>query len=237
MNDSHQNFPPSDHRHGLQSTSTFPLLVSETLGTALLLATVIGSGIMAERLAHGNEAVALLANTLATVFGLFFLIRILGPLSGAHFNPLVSALQFLRGKFPLSHLFIYLSAQFCGAFLGALVAHGMFDLPLIEWSTKPRTSPGLWFAEGVASAGLILVVLRSTIHTAPANVAAYIGAAYWFTASTSFANPAATFGRMFTNTFAGIAPSSVLPFAVAQILGALMGWAAFVLLGKPESVE
>lgn len=214
-----------------------PALIAETLGTTLLLSTVIGSGIMAERLAHGNEAVALLANTLATVFALFVLIRIFGPLSGAHFNPIVSTLQFLRGKLPAKHLPLFLAGQLAGGLLGALLAHAMFNLPLVAWSTKARFAPGLWLAEAVATAGLLLVVLRSTARTAPANVAAYIGAAYWFTASTSFANPAATVGRMITDTFAGIAPASVAPFILAQILGGLLGWSAFLMLGQPEPTE
>jgi glycerol uptake facilitator-like aquaporin len=221
------------------NSRAFPpaILIAEAVGTALLLATVIGSGIMAERLAHGNEALALLANTLATVFALFVLIRIFAPLSGAHFNPVVSAIQCLRGQLPATRLPLFLASQFAGAVLGALLAHGMFDLPLIECSTKARIGPGLWLAETVATAGLLLVVLRSTARTAPANVAAYIGAAYWFTASTSFANPAATVGRMFTNTFAGIAPASVAPFLLAQLLGALLGWATFLLLGQPEATD
>jgi glycerol uptake facilitator-like aquaporin len=192
---------------------------------------------MAERLAQGNDAIALLANTLATVFGLFFLIRIFVSLSGAHFNPLVSSLQCLRGQLPLQQLPIYLVAQFGGALLGAVLAHGMFDLPLIQWSTKARNGSSLCLAEAVASAGLLFVVLRSTARTAPGNVAAYIGSAYWFTASTSFANPAAAFGRMFTNTFAGITPASVPAFVIAQVLGALLGWCAFRLLGSPEATE
>lgn len=203
--------------------STRVCVFAEMLGTALLLSGVIGSGIMAQRLAQGNEAVALLANTFATVCALFVLIRVFAPVSGAHFNPLVSCIQSFRGELPWERLPVYVLGQLCGGVLGAFLAHGMFDLPLWEWSQKVRVGQGLWIAEGVATAGLVLVVLRSTGRTAPENVAAYIGAAYWFTASTSFANPAATFGRMFTNTFAGIAPSSVAAFVVAQGVGALLG--------------
>ena len=196
-------------------------LFAETLGTALLLAVVIGSGIMAERLAGGNIAIALLANTFATVGGLYVLIEVFGPISGAHFNPAVSAVMAWRGALAKSALVPYIVAQLLGAMLGAWLAHAMFDLPTLQFSSKLRTGNGQWIAEAVATAGLVLVILRAPTGRASAMVAAYIGAAYWFTASTSFANPAAAFGRMFSNSFAGIAPVSVPAFIAAQLLGAV----------------
>ncbi len=198
-------------------------LLAETAGTALLLAVVIGSGIMAERLAGGNVAIALLANTLATVGGLYILIEVFGPVSGAHFNPAVSAVMAVRGELPRSDLIPYIAAQLLGAVLGAWLAHAMFDMTLLQFSTKLRSGAGQWIAEAVATAGLLLVILRAPQGRAPAMVAAYIGAAYWFTASTSFANPAAVFGRMFSNSFAGIAPVSALGFMLAELVGAAIG--------------
>jgi glycerol uptake facilitator-like aquaporin len=197
--------------------------LAELLGTAGLLCGVIGSGIMAERLAGGNVAIALLANTLATVFALYVLIEIFAPLSGAHFNPAVSAVMALRRELPVSDLAIYIGAQLLGAMLGAWLANAMFDLNIFQWSSKLRAGQGQWLAEVVATAGLVLVILRSPAGKAPALVACYIGAAYWFTASTSFANPAAVFGRMFSDTFAGISPSSALGFTAAELLGAGLG--------------
>ena len=198
-------------------------LAGETLGTALLLAIVIGSGIMAERLAGGNVAVALLANTLATVAGLYVLIEVFGPISGAHFNPAVSAVMAWRGELPKSALLPYIVAQLVGAVFGAWLAHAMFDMAILQWSTKLRGGTGQWIAEAVATAGLLLVILRAPAGRASSMVAAYIGAAYWFTASTSFANPAAAFGRMFSDSFAGIAPSSAVAFVLAQFVGAAIG--------------
>ena len=198
-------------------------LFAEGLGTALLLAIVIGSGIMAERLAGGNVAIALLANTLATVGGLYVLIEVLGPVSGAHFNPAVSVVMALRGALPRSLLAPYVVAQLAGAVLGAWLAHAMFDVAILQFSTKLRGGPGQWLAEVVATAGLLLVILRAPAARAAAMVACYIGAAYWFTASTSFANPAAAFARMFSDSFAGIAPASVPGFIVAQCVGAGLG--------------
>ena len=197
-------------------------LAAELLGTALLLAIVIGSGIMADRLAGGNAAIALLANTAATVAGLYVLIEILGPISGAHFNPAVSAVMAWRGQLALPVLLAYVAAQLLGAVLGAWLAHAMFDLPLMQFSTKVRSGTGQWLAEIVATAGLLLVILRAPAAGASSLVAAYIGAAYWFTASTSFANPAAALGRMFSDSFAGIAPSSVPGFVAAQLAGAAL---------------
>lgn len=198
-------------------------ILAELLGTALLLAVVIGSGIMAQRLSAGNDAIALLANALATVGGLYILIEALGPVSGAHFNPAVSLVMTLRGALAPRLLALYIAAQLAGALLGAILAHAMFGLDLVQWSEKVRSGPGQWVAELVAAAGLLLVILRAPPGRAPAMVAAYIGAAYWFTASTSFANPAAAFGRMFSNTFAGIAPASVPGFVLAEIVGAAVG--------------
>ena len=200
-------------------------LVAEGLGTALLLAVVVGSGIMAERLAGGNAAIALLANTLATVGGLYVLIEVFGPVSGAHFNPAVSAVMAWRGELPRVELLPYAGAQVVGAVLGAWLAHAMFDMPILQLATRARSGAGLWIAAAVATAGLMLVILRAPAGRAAPMVAAYIGAAYWFTASTSFANPAATLGRMLSDSFAGIAPASVLGFVVAQLVGAALGTA------------
>lgn len=197
-------------------------LAAELLGTALLLAIVIGSGIMADRLSGGNVAIALLANTAATVAGLYVLIEVLGPLSGAHFNPAVSAVMAWRGQLAVPVLLAYVAAQLGGAVLGAWLAHAMFDLPILEFSTKVRTGSGQWLAEIVATAGLVLVILRAPAGRAASLVAAYIGAAYWFTASTSFANPAAAVGRMFSDSFAGIAPASVPGFVLSQMAGAAL---------------
>jgi glycerol uptake facilitator-like aquaporin len=197
--------------------------MAEFTGTAALLCAVIGSGIMAERLAGGNLAVALLANTLATVCALYVLIETLSPISGAHFNPLVSAVMTWRGELAWRELCLYVTAQLAGAAIGAMMANAMFELPLINWSSKLRSSPALWLAEAVATAGLLFTILRSPPGKASGLVACYIGAAYWVTASTSFANPAAVFGRMMSDSFAGIAPLSALGFVAAQCVGALLG--------------
>jgi glycerol uptake facilitator-like aquaporin len=208
-------------------------LVAEFLGTAMLLCAVIGSGIMAERLSAGNDGVALLANTLATVFALYVLIEVFGPASGAHFNPVVTVMLAWRGRMSahdrVSLPPLYIVAQLAGAAIGALLANAMFDASLLQVSTKVRASPGLWIAEAVAAAGLMFVVLRGPKEKIAALVAAYIGAAYWFTASTSFANPAAVVGRMLSNSFAGIAPSSAAAFIAAQFVGGAMGaWVASI---------
>ena len=195
-----------------------------------VLAIVIGSGIMAERFAGGNAAVALLANTLATVCGLYVLIEVLGPVSGAHFNPAVSAVMAWRCELPRTLLVPYVLAQLLGAMLGAWLAHAMFDMSILQWSAKVRSGTGQWIAEAVATAGLLLVILRAPPARVAAMVASYIGAAYWFTASTSFANPAAAFGRMFSDSFAGIAPSSVPGFVAAELLGAVIGVAVHAVL-------
>lgn len=198
-------------------------LFAEALGTALLLTVVIGSGIMAERLAGGNVAIALLANTLATVGGLYILIEVFGPISGAHFNPAVSIVMAARDAMPRALVAPYIVVQLAGALLGAWLAHAMFDATIFQFSTKVRSGTGQWIAEAVATAGLLLVILRAPPSRVAAMVACYIGAAYWFTASTSFANPAAAFGRMFSDSFAGIAPSSGPGFVVAELVGAGIG--------------
>jgi len=203
---------------------------AELVGTAALLCAVIGSGIMAEQLADGNTAVALLANTFATVFALYVLIETLGPISGAHFNPVVSMVMAYRKDLARHHLMAYILAQLIGAALGAWIAHAMFELEILQLSTKLRTGPAQWFAEAVATGGLLFVILRSPEGKASSIVACYIGAAYWFTASTSFANPAAAFGRMFSNTFAGISPSDVPAFVAAQIVGGFLGLLLHTLL-------
>jgi len=219
-------------------------LLAEALGTALLLAVVIGSGIMAEHLSGGNVAIALLANTLATVGGLYILIEVFGPVSGAHFNPAVSAVMAWRRELPAASLAPYIVAQLVGALLGAWLAHAMFDMTILQFSAKVRTGAGQWIAEAVATAGLLLVILRAPAGRASAMVAAYIGAAYWFTASTSFANPAAVFGRMFSDSFAGIAPASAPGFALAELIGAAIGLAIHNALeprrhpaGHPNVIE
>lgn len=209
-------------------------LLAETLGTALLLAVVIGSGIMGERLSVGNAAIALLANTLATVGGLYVLIEVFGPISGAHFNPAVSAAMCWRRGLPLSHLLPYVVAQLAGAMLGAWLAHAMFDMNLLQFSTKVRDGVGQWIAEAVATAGLVLVILHAANGRASAMVAAYIGAAYWFTASTSFANPAAVFGRMWSDSFAGIAPANAPGFVLAESIGAAVGLAIHAALAPAQ---
>ncbi|MBA4327309.1 MAG: glycerol uptake facilitator [Polaromonas sp.] len=202
-------------------------LFAEFLGTAALLCAVIGSGIMAERLAGGNTAIALLANTLATVFALYVLIETLGPVSGAHFNPLVTLV--VASKMPAAHggwaqpALFFIAAQLTGAVAGAWLAHAMFDLSVFQFSGKLRGGWGQWLAEAVATAGLVLVILRAPPGKAAALVACYIGAAYWFTASTSFANPAAVLGRMLSDSFAGIAPASAAGFVIAEAAGAVAG--------------
>jgi glycerol uptake facilitator-like aquaporin len=210
-------------------------LAAEALGSMLLAATVIGSGIMAERLAGGNLAVALLANTAATVAVLATLIALFGPISGAHFNPAVSIVEALRGKLTLRQTIAYVIVQIAGCCLGALLAHAMFELPLIQASLHLRTGPAQWLSEAVATAGLILVVIGSSgPNEAAWRVSAWIGAAYWFTASTSFANPAITIARSLSDTFAGIAPAHVPAFIASQLGGAVVGLllAKYLLSGR-----
>jgi glycerol uptake facilitator-like aquaporin len=198
-------------------------IVAEAIGTALLLAIIVGSGIMGERLASGNVAIALLANSLATGFGLAALILVFAPISGAHFNPLVTMIAAARKEVSWRNVPAYLLAQFAGALLGVAAAHAMFGEPLFAFSTKVRAGPAQWWSEVVATFGLILVIAGCVRHgaktVAPA-VGAYIAAAYWFTASTSFANPAVTIARAATDTFSGIRPEDAPGFIVAQIFGA-----------------
>ena len=195
---------------------------SEFLGTAFLLAAVVGSGIMAQRLAGGNVALALLCNALATGALLAVLILIFGPVSGAHLNPAVSLAFALRGELAWTTAGIYVVAQVTGAIAGVWAAHLMFDLPVLQVSTTVRTGPGQWLAEAIAAFGLLLTIFgcAATPGAVAYAVGLYITAAYWFTASTSFANPAVTIARSLSDTFAGIAPAGVFAFIVAQILGA-----------------
>jgi glycerol uptake facilitator-like aquaporin len=201
-------------------------LLAEGLGSLLLAATVVGSGIMAERLAGGNLAVALIANTGATVAVLATLIALLGPLSGAHFNPAVSVIEALQGKLAWSDATAYSFIQIVGCCAGALLADAMFESPLWQLSECIRTGPAQWLAEFVATFGLLMVVLgHRRSEDAPWMVAAWIGGAYWFTASTSFANPAITIARSLTNTFSGIRPNDAPAFILAQFAGALTAFA------------
>jgi glycerol uptake facilitator-like aquaporin len=212
-------------------TSVAQRAASEALGTAFLLATVVGSGIMAQRLSGGNDALALLCNTLPTGAILAVLILILGPVSGAHFNPAVSLAFSLRGEIPWSVVGVYVFAQLCGAIVGVWAAHLMFELPVWQLSTHVRTGSGQWLAEAVATFGLLLTIF-GCVARGPECVAfavgLYIAAAYWFTASTSFANPAVTLARSLSDTFAGIAPTGVAAFIAAQLAGMLLA----VVLGR-----
>jgi glycerol uptake facilitator-like aquaporin len=195
---------------------------AEAIGTALLLAVVVGSGIMGERLAHGNMAIALLANAIATGAGLYALIIIFGPISGAHFNPVVTALAVLEGRISGRQGLIYALVQCGGAFVGVAASHGMFGLPLVQFSAHVRSTHGEVLGEVVATFGLIMVISlagKFCANEIPTAVAAYITSAYWFTSSTSFANPAVTLARAMTDTFAGIAPVSVPLFLAGQLLG------------------
>lgn len=201
------------------------VLLAEFLGTALLLAVVVGSGIMGEQLAGGNTAIALVANSLATGCGLYVLITLLGPISGAHFNPAVTAVFCARGEKPWRLLPAYTAAQLSGGIAGVWLTHAMFALPVLQVSTHVRSGGAQWLAEGVATFGLVLTILgglRQAAAQVPVLVAAYITAAYWFTASTSFANPAVTVARAMSNTFAGIAPAGIAGFVLAQLAGAAM---------------
>ena len=205
-------------------------LFAEFIGTAALLCAVIGSGIMADNLSGGNNGVALLANTLATVFALYVLIELLGPVSGAHFNPLVTLVVLFQTSKAAGvqqnraqAAILFIAFQLMGAVAGAWLANAMFDLSVLQFSSKVRGGWGQWLGEIVATAGLILVVLRAPAGKAAGLVACYIGAAYWFTSSTSFANPAAVMGRMLSDSFAGIAPDNALAFLAAQCVGAVLG--------------
>jgi len=208
-------------------------LGAETLGTALLLATVVGSGIMGFRLADGNVALALLANSLATGAMLVVLIAIFAPLSGAHFNPAVTLAFTLRGETTALVAVLYAACQVAGGILGVWAAHLMFDLPVLQASATARTGPSQWFAEAVATFGLLLTILGSVAvvpQATAATVGLYITAAYWFTASTSFANPAVTMARALSDTFAGIAPADAPAFILAQFVGAIVAMGVGALL-------
>jgi len=210
-------------------------LAAEFFGSLLLAAAVIGSGIMGERLSGGNDAIALIANTGATMAALVVLITILGPISGAHFNPAVTLVMSLRGAVDRIEAIYYAIVQCLGCCAGAVLAHAMFALPLIQSGSHVRTGVGQWLAEIVASFGLLLVILgaRRTTDT-PWLVACWIGSAYWFTASTSFANPAITIGRSLSDTFAGIRPADAPAFIVAQFLGALLAFLVARALFREE---
>jgi arsenate reductase len=214
-------------------------LLAEFIGTGLLVTAVVGSGVMAARLSPVDIGLELLENSVATMLALTVLLLVFGPVSGAHFNPVVSVVDWWLGRrqgpgISARHLAAYLPAQVLGAIAGAILANRMFDLPTVTWSTHYRTGTGMWLGEVVATAGLILLIfalVRSgRVAWAPAAVGAYIGAAYWFTSSTSFANPAVTIGRAFTNSFAGIAPVSVPAFVLAQAVGGVVGLGAVVAL-------
>ncbi len=199
-------------------------LIAEALGSFFLFATVIGSGVMGDSLSAGNAAVALLGNTMATSAMLFVLIAMLGPISGAHFNPAVSLVMRLRGELTTRELVTYTLAQVAGGVLGVWAAHVMFALPVVQFSHHARTGTGQWLGEFIATFGLLLTILgtlKSRPQWVPASVALYITAAYWFTSSTSFANPAITIARSLSDSFAGIAPVDVPGFIAAQLAGAL----------------
>jgi len=214
-------------------------LAAETLGTAFLLAIVVGSGIMGERLSGGNIAIALLANTLATGCGLVVLITMFGPISGAHFNPAVTLVMALRREIGWAESLAYAAVQTAGGVLGVWAAHVMFAEPVLQVSTKVRAGTDQAFSEFVATFGLVAAILATSKHrpqATPAIVGLYIAAAYWFTASTSFANPAVTIARSLSDTFAGIAPASAPAFIAAQIAGAVAGWVVFGWLLREPAV-
>lgn len=219
--------------------STSRKILAEFLGTAVLLCTVVGSGIMGQRLANGNDALALLANALATGASLYVLIVCFSTFSGAHFNPVVSVIDYLRGGLSSKQLGPYVAAQTTGAIFGVFAAHFMFELPVVEFSHHVRTGPSQWFSEYLATSGLVLTILLcDKYHKAkvPQVVAAYVVAAYWFTSSTSFANPAVTIARGFTDTFSGIRISDVAPFIIAQFFGGLTALFLAKVLGGKEVV-
>ena len=214
--------------------------VAECLGTALLLAVVVGSGIMGDRLAGGNDAIALLGNTIATGAGLIVLIHMFGPISGAHFNPAVTLTFLLRGEADRKTAILYVTAQMAGALMGVLIAHAMFAEPLFQISTKLRPGLAQGFAECVATFGLIGTIIstqRSRPEFSPVAVGLYITAAYWFTASTSFANPAVTIARSLSDTFAGIAPASAPMFIAGQLVGTLAAVGLFEWLFREGSPQ
>jgi glycerol uptake facilitator-like aquaporin len=214
-------------------THTPRKLLAEALGSFFLFATVIGSGIMAENLSDGNDAVALLGNTMATGAILYVLITMLGPISGAHFNPAVTLVFWLRREFRGRDIAPYLAAQLAGGLIAVAAVHVMFELPVWQISEKTRTGGGQYLGEGIATFGLILTILGTMRHRAeavPAAVALYITAGYWFTSSTSFANPAITLIRSLSNSFAGIAPMDAPAFILAQLVGAMVAWQMAAIL-------
>ena len=210
---------------------------AECMGTSLLVATVVGSGIMSTHLTS-DVGLQLLGNTIPTGAILFVLINIFGPISGAHFNPVVSLVMALKKRLPISNVLPYIITQVIGGIIGTIIAHIMFDMDIIQLSTKVRTGNALWFAEFIATFGLVLTIifgLRHSQSNIPALVAFYITAAYWFTASTSFANPAVTIARSFTNSFSGIAPKSIIGFTISQLIGALTALIVSVILSNDSS--
>lgn len=210
-------------------------VIAEFFGTAFLLMIIVGSGIMGQNLSGGNEAIALLANSLATGAGLFSLIKTLGSISGAHFNPVVSLVEFFWGRLTLKNLLFYWIAQVTGAIIGVFLTHIMFNQNIFQLALKNRNEPHLWVSEIVATFGLICTIALSgkkNVEFAPLSISLYIISAYWFTSSTSFANPAVTIARSLTNTFTGIGPTGILAFIIAQITGAVL---AFFLLRNFEN--
>ena len=211
--------------------------LSEFTGTAMLLATVIGSGIMGETLANGNTAIALLGNTIATGSILYVLITVFGPISGAHFNPAVTIAMLISKKISMKDTLIFIGLQILGAGLGVMIAHGMFGLEILQISSKLRQGPSQGFSEVIATFGLILIIfggLKVRPEAIPALVGFYITSAYWFTASTSFANPAVTLARSLSNTFAGISPNNIIMFISCQFIGMLV---ALIIIKKIFSSE
>ena len=213
--------------------------VSEFLGTLLLVATVVGSGIMAENLSMGNQALALLANAIATGAILYVLITIFNEISGAHFNPVVSLIMFAIKKLSFSEFLAYVCVQIIGGVLGTFLAHFMFEISIIQFSTNIRTGSSQYFSEVIAAFGLLLTILlgsKQKTGSVATLVALYITAAYWFTSSTSFANPAVTIARTLTDTFSGIQHSDTIPFIVAQIIGGLLAYLVFIYLSQSKRI-
>ena len=213
--------------------------VSEFLGTLFLVATVVGSGIMAENLSMGNQALALLANAIATGAILYVLITIFNEISGAHFNPVVSLIMFAMKKLSFTEFLAYVSVQIIGGVLGTFFAHFMFEISIIQFSTNIRTGSSQYFSEVIAAFGLLLTILlgsKQKTGSVATMVALYITAAYWFTSSTSFANPAVTIARTLTDTFSGIQHSDTIPFIVAQIIGGLLAYLVFIYLSQSKRI-
>lgn len=212
--------------------------VCEFLGTTFLVLIVLGSGIMGQNLFAGNTGLALLANSIATGTGLFVLIQCLGPISGAHMNPVVSLVEMLWGQIDRKHFIVYVCAQMSGAYFGVVLTHAIFDLPILQLATNERSGSHLLLSEVIATFGLICTIAlagKKHVEFAPMSVAAYITSAYWFTSSTSFANPAVTFGRIFTNSFGGMDAAHFLPFVTSQGLGAILAWS--LLKALPQGIS